>query len=569
MRRVRLGLVILLCLASARADTDATKKWKSECRWLEGQKKKFWRSYQERFNQGRLLMNAEMDKAWAQPDQHKEATYDYTEFNKLYDDYDVLQEGLAEADLDYAKSGSARALSDLFKELLSVAKDIDTLEKKLLNAKPKMAVRMFHQQPGIERQGLEVRRNGLVAAIAQCPGAAEFLARDGLKRATTSDGRKSVGRRVAVLDALALCGGPAAQAAIEPWLKAEETSLRIAAVEGLMRIGASARPALAPLLADESPIVRRALLQEIVRDGGKDAGWVGPLVEALPQAGGVERTLYVRALTAATKQPFGHAPAKWKEWFEEYKKEIEGGTFDRDNIEIQEVEPAPPAEVVTFYGIQTQSKGFLFIIEGSGRLAVPADWEVQRTKFRIHWPGVRNNWEKEYPSHQTVLKRELTKTLEACSADAHFGLIGLYGSWAIDTLGENKLATPTRRNVKAARKFIDKLTATGWCAQYEGFLCAGRMAGMDPEVSRADFPKARVDTVFLFDSGDPRGGRYMAPQPVVNAFKRYNRFRRLIVHTIRICNEKEASEILMKGIAEASGGTYVWMQKPPAEEGKQ
>ena len=77
-----------------------------------------------------------------------------------------------------------------------------------------------------------------------------------------------------------------------------------------------------------------------------------------------------------------------------------------------------------------------------------------------------------------------------------------------------------------------------------------------------------VDTVFLFDSGDPRGGRYMAPQPVVNAFNRYNRFRRFIVHAIRICNEKEASEILMKGIAEASGGTYVWMKKPP-EESKQ
>jgi len=83
---VRLGLVILLCVASARAEADATKAWKSECRWLAGQEKKFWRNYQERFNQGRILMNAEVDKAWAQPDQYKEATYDYTEFSKLYED---------------------------------------------------------------------------------------------------------------------------------------------------------------------------------------------------------------------------------------------------------------------------------------------------------------------------------------------------------------------------------------------------------------------------------------------------------------------------------------------------
>ncbi|MHC4972496.1 MAG: HEAT repeat domain-containing protein [Planctomycetota bacterium] len=563
---MRRELVILLCVASAHASPDdATKAWKSECRWLEGQEKKFWRSYQERFNQGRLVMNAEMDKAWAQPDLHKEATYDYSEFNRLYEDYDVLQNALCEADLQYAASGSPKALPDLFKELLSVAKEIDALEKKLLNAKPKMAVRMFHQQPGIRRQGLEVHRNGLVVAVAKCSGAKEFLVGDGLKRAKTGDGRRSVTRRVAVMDALALCGGPEAQAVLESFLRAKETSLRVAAVEGLLRIGDPARKALAPHLADACPIVRRALLQEIVRDGGKDTGWIGPLVGRFPKASAVERTLCVQALTALTKQPFGHDPDKWKEWFEEYQSEIEGGNFDKNNIEIQEVEPAPPTDVVTLYGVETQSKGFLLIIEASGRLAVPADWEVQRTKFRSQWPGLRNKWEKEYPSHQMILERELTKTLQACSADTRFGLIGLHGNWAIDILGEKKLAAPTRRDIKAARKFIGKLTATGWCAQYEGFLWAARMAGMDPKVTDFDFPDPRVDTVFLIDSGDPRGGRYMAPQPVVNAFKRYNRFRRLIVHTIRICNEKEASEILMKGIAEASGGTYVWMKQPPQE----
>ena len=330
---MRLGLVILLCVASARAAPDATRAWKSECRRLAGHEKKFWRSYQERFNQGRLLMDAEVDKAWAKPNQYPEATYDYSEFSKLYADFDVLQKALGEADLQYANSGNPKALSDLFKELLSVVKETDALEKKLLDAKPKMSVRMFHQQPGIQRQGLEVRRNALVAAVAKCPGASDFLAGDGLKRATSGDGLRSVGRRVAVLDALALCGGPEAQAALEPWLQAKQTSLRVAAVEGLARWGASARAALAPLLSDPSSIVRRALLQEILRDGGKDPGWTGPLVGAYPQARGVERALFVRALAALTKQPFGYAPDKWKEWFEEYRKEIEGGKFDRENID--------------------------------------------------------------------------------------------------------------------------------------------------------------------------------------------------------------------------------------------
>ena len=55
----------------------------------------------------------------------------------------------------------------------------------------------------------------------------------------------------------------------------------------------------------------------------------------------------------------------------------------------------------------------------------------------------------------------------------------------------------------------------------------------------------------------------MTPETVVAAFKRFNRFRRLVVHTIRICDEGEPSETLMKGIAEASGGTYLWAKRPP------
>jgi hypothetical protein len=78
----------------------------------------------------------------------------------------------------------------------------------------------------------------------------------------------------------------------------------------------------------------------------------------------------------------------------------------------------------------------------------------------------------------------------------------------------------------------------------------------------ADFPDARADTIFLWDSGGPEGGRYMTPESAVAAFKRFNRFRRLVVHAIRIGDEGEPSETLMKGLAEASGGVYLWAKKP-------
>ncbi|MHC4547463.1 MAG: HEAT repeat domain-containing protein [Planctomycetota bacterium] len=562
---MRLGFLVLLA-ATALAAPDATRDWKTGLRHLEARERKYWRAYQERFNQGRLVLVAEIDRAYAQPEQHKEATYDYSEFRKLYEDYDLIQQAMGDVDRAYAESRSPKALGGLFKTLLGVAKEVDALEKELRDAKPKMAVRIFHQQPAIRRQGLEIRRDALVAALARCRDAAAFLAHDGWRRAVSADGRRSIVRRVAVIDALGRDGTEPAAAALADLARSRESSLRIAVVEALMRFGPQGRPALLPLLEDPSPVVRRALLQEIRERG--DPGWIGPLAEGFPEARGALRADHLRALEALTNQRFGHAPERWKEWFEEYRKEIERGEFDKEKIEIQEVGPAPAADAVAFYGIETLSKGLVWIVEASGRLAVPADWEIQRTKFRALWPGLRTRWERQYPSHQMVLQRELTQTLESCSEDTVFGIVALYGNWAVGLLDEKRLLDCGRRNLKAARKFVEKLPADGWCAQYEGLRRAARLAGMDPASGSLDFPDPRADTVFLFDSGDPRGGRYMAPEPVVKAFQRLNRFRRLVVHTIRICNEKEAGETLMKGIAEASGGTYVWMSKPPPAAGQ-
>jgi hypothetical protein len=75
----------------------------------------------------------------------------------------------------------------------------------------------------------------------------------------------------------------------------------------------------------------------------------------------------------------------------------------------------------------------------------------------------------------------------------------------------------------------------------------------------------RADTVFLLQAGAPSGGRYVAADPVVEAFLRLNRFRRLAVHAIRIGCEREQADETMRRIGEGSGGSYHWQMKPPTE----
>jgi hypothetical protein len=53
----------------------------------------------------------------------------------------------------------------------------------------------------------------------------------------------------------------------------------------------------------------------------------------------------------------------------------------------------------------------------------------------------------------------------------------------------------------------------------------------------------------------------MTPNAIVEAVKALNRFRNATVHTIQIANLGPDAEELLKGLAEATGGSYVWRKK--------
>jgi len=302
-------------------------------------------------------------------------------------------------------------------------------------------------------------------------------------------------------------------------------------------------------------------LQSIRAHAARDAGWIEPVLAAWETAEGQLRDECVLTLQLLTKQTFGHDRAKWKEWFEIYRKEIAGGNFDAEKIEVQEATPAPAADPILFYGRPFVARGVVFVIEGTQFMAMPADWEVQRTEYRDKWPGLRTQWEEKWPSHWGILTREMEATLAALPRETPFGLVTLGNIYVTQTAPEIGLFSPGPSSSKQALKLIEKIPLRGWCAQFEGIRVAARMGGLDPEEA-VDLPDPKIDAVVLLGPGDPAGGVYMTPEAAVEAFRRFNRFRRLVVHTIRTNNEKEGSETLMKGLAEASGGTYVWQSKP-------
>jgi len=538
----RTGVALLLAASLASGAPDALKAWRTEVKRAHAAEKSFWRDFRTAFNDALQTFTAPLEAADAQPDQNKEATYDLSAFRRLYDDFERIQAELAKVDEAFGASGHPKAAATLVDALLDLAKRVEALEKELDDGRPKFRYYVFDPALGVERHGLAARRRGLVAGLAKCDAAGLAAA---WKKAAAADRRSSY-RRVAVVDAWALAG---AREALQPLVAAEEPlTVRLAAMEGLVGCGADARPALIALLDDESPLMRRALLQEVRARAAKDPHWILPLAERVGKAEGSLRDEYVATLAALTQQRFGWAPDRWRTWAESKREDIEDGVF-AENLKVEEAEPAAVPGSFRFYGVPCASLGVAFVVNGGQHMLVPADWEVQRTHFRDYWRGMRKTWEETTPSHLAVVLDQFDRAAAAFPDTLAFDVISLQGIFTFKRLAEKKPLSKRTRDIEAARKLLEQASARGWCSQYVGLRAAGELAA--------------VDTVYLVDPGEIRGGRFLTPEAVVAAFARYNRFRRLVVHAIRISNEKEEAETLMKGLASVSGGTYVWQSKPP------
>ncbi|HEX5138501.1 MAG TPA: hypothetical protein VFY93_16125 [Planctomycetota bacterium] len=558
---LRSASLALLALALPAAADDGLRTWKDEIRKLERAEQKFWGEYQKRYIEALLTLDKPATDAASRPNDAVNYVLDYSGLRALYADHVLIEETKGKADLAFAASGDPKALPELFDALMALGKRIDDVDADLVSARPQQQGTRYDQRPGIERHGLALRIDALERAIAQCPGAAAFLGGDGMKTAAKRDGKRSIVRRVAVLDTLGLCAGDDAVAGLAPYAAAPESSLRIAAAEALLRHGPAARPALAPLFEDRSAAVRRALLQGIAAGGAGDPLWIEPVLGAYRTAVGVVRGDCVRALAALTNQKFGDAPTAWQEWFSDYKAEIDGGKFRKEQIEVREATPKPVPSTCVFYGIPATATRVVLVFEGSRRIFWPADLATLLKQYKETWHRTRRAWEDTNPSQLATLLEEFDRTCATFTPDVTFGALAIYAACDTEPLGSPKLMHPEKRDVRAVRHDLERLPGDGWCSQYEGLTAAAALLGMGPE-SDADFPDPQDGAIFLWDAGGPQGGRFMTPEAAIAAFQRFNRFRRLVVNTVRICDEGEPADILMKGLAEATGGTYVWAKKP-------
>ena len=188
---------------------------------------------------------------------------------------------------------------------------------------------------------------------------------------------------------------------------------------------------------------------------------------------------------------------------------------------------------------------------------------VALARSKSFWDWVIGNpeWKREHVRHKEVLQEQLAGALKRLHPETRFGVITFMDGFKVKRIGERRMLKNNTRDLKAARRFLDVHAPKGFRSVLANLATAMEMAGLDPKADHA-LGGPQADTVYVFSDGSMRGGRFLYVAAELAAFERLNRFRRLVVHTIRMASGGSHSEELMKGYAASTGGTYHRFRKP-------
>jgi hypothetical protein len=564
---MRAAILGVLALLPALPPADPVAVFRERLRDLDGKEEAAWAGFQNRFAEGLAKFVRPWERAHSEPDFPQDSTWDYAPFHALYGEFVALRAARAEAAEALAGSRDPGGAAAIFREVLDLATAADGAEAAMEQRMAPVGQMMSDQRPGVLRHALAREEARLLPALAKCPDAEGFLLGEGWKRAEAGDGKASVLRRVAVIDALGSIRSPGAMAFLEKRLRDRGSTFRIAALEGLLPRGKEATLALLPLLRDPSPVVRFALLQGLRAAEGPDPRWIRALVEEWPKEPGRLRADHLAAVRALSGRGIGDDPAAWKAWLEANAAAVDGGTLPPPAPRPPggaDTDPGPAA--ISFYGARAVTRRPVFLVDGSFVLHYPADTSIQATRNSSRWEHrPKPRWMDPPPVQFGILLREWRAASAAFPEGTAFGLFATLGRNEVRPFEDGRMVRACPKAAADAAGFLEGLGAAGSAGPYEGLREVFRAVGLDPSPAAADFPRPLADTAFLVHSGVPSGGRYVGAEPVVEAVARLQRFRRLAVHAVRIGNGKDEAERTLRGIALGSGGGYAWRAKPPAE----
>jgi hypothetical protein len=252
---------------------------------------------------------------------------------------------------------------------------------------------------------------------------------------------------------------------------------------------------------------RRCTVQALMQMKSKDA--LTQLVNLLPRLNGLAQFDAVSHLVIATGQNFGVDAGKWQAWWAQRDDEA------RENDQAR----IPPAgsyiKVREYYGIPICSRRVVFVLDTSGSMRGKKIGAAQA---------------------------ELIRAVRDLPADVEFSIIAFDNSVRV---WQNTLMPATEEMKQIAVNFVLDQQARNNTASFDALEAA---FGLDPEA------------IYFVSDGAPHGGKIEVPADIVATISKWNRVRRISIHSIGIDTKSDKSanpfSRFMKALAQANWGVY-------------
>jgi len=371
--------------------------------------------------------------------------------------------------------------------------------------------------PGLEKAllvALKDRSPELALAALAALESRGSAAHGGALKALLKSRDESV-RRQAVISLGRLRGGD------ERWerqlgrlAKDKDPATRMGAAAALADLRtAGALEGLHRLVTDRDHLVQREALQQLA--SLRRAESLPLLIARIEEVRGLTLRQLLWTLRMITGLDHGTSHTRWDRWWQAEGARFELPTTEEaQRAEDARVERRAGSETVsTFYGLRVVSDRVCFILD------------VSRSMLQESSEGNRLD----------VAKAQLEGVLKSFPAGDLFNVI--FFSSQIAPWSDALVEMSARRRAEALA-FVAEQKPTGVTAIYDALAVA--------------FEDRRIDTIYLLTDGDPKGGSVDDVEEIRAEVARWNRLRRIQIHSVAIGQ----SSVLLEQLAADSGGEY-------------
>lgn len=322
---------------------------------------------------------------------------------------------------------------------------------------------------------------------------------------------------------------------------ARDDRVRVVACETLASLNAPASiQALAKWMVVANWSVQVSAMRSLETIGGKAA--VTALIDGLGDLDGRARFEANETLHRLTGENFHENPVLWKKWWADARERYRGPPRAKTGRLGKKRAADAKRPDTTFFGIVTRSKRITFILDMSGSM----EGAVAGALLSL----VRS--ETEHTKKIDAARKELKRAITSMPTDARFNVI-LYGTdvraW------RPEMIEASADNKAAAIEWVAAEAADGETNIFDALTRALGKSAKTLNVPDPDGP----DTLFLLTDGHANRGEILGANDIAGEFRRMNRYRKLIVHTIALGNDADVG--FAKKLAEDSGGRFTHITK--------